>query len=115
MQSINLTYSGGSSSVLSRALKLCVDSICTSSIKYILKRALVGLYGILSSKLRISSTLVCDAASISIRSIYWPIGILVQAEHSPHGLLLILVSQFRHLARILAMLVLPTPRVPVKR
>ena len=38
-----------------------------------------------------------------------------QAEHSPQGWELTPFSQFRALARMRAMVVLPTPRVPVSR
>ena len=54
----NFTYSGGSSKVLSKALKLCLESICTSSIRYTLKRPRAGLYCTLSSSSLVSSTLV---------------------------------------------------------
>ena len=39
----------------------------------------------------------------------------VQLEHWPHGSAEIPLSQLRLLANIRAMVVLPTPRVPVKR
>ncbi|MNO05193.1 hypothetical protein D3C81_2264920 [compost metagenome] len=55
------------------------------------------------------------AASTSIRSTKRPSSISRQTEHCPHGVELMPVSQFRHLARIRAMVVLPTPRVPVNR
>ena len=40
---INITYSGGSSSVFKRALKAAEESICASSIMYTLYLPLVGL------------------------------------------------------------------------
>ena len=40
---------------------------------------------------------------------------LPHALHSPHGSAVTPVSQFRHFARMRASVVLPTPRVPVKR
>jgi hypothetical protein len=58
---------------------------------------------------------VLVAASISIRSGKRPPSISVQALHFPQGSGVIPVSQFRHLARMRANVVLPTPRVPVKR
>ena len=111
----NLTCGGGSSSVLSKALKLEFDSMCTSSIRYTLKRPRVGAYCTLSKISRVSSTLVRDAASTSIRSTKRPWLISKQLWHSPHGSELMPCSQFRHLAKIRAMVVLPTPRVPVNK
>ena len=111
----NLTCAGGSSRVLSRALKLLVESMCTSSIRYTLKRPRDGAYWTFSSNSRVSSTLVRLAASTSIRSINRPLAISVQAEQTPQGFELTPTSQFRHLASKRAMEVLPTPRVPVNR
>ncbi|MNC90477.1 hypothetical protein D3C83_65800 [compost metagenome] len=58
---------------------------------------------------------VLVAASISIRSGKRPPSISLQAAHFPQGSGVMPDSQFRHLARILASVVLPTPRVPVNR
>ncbi|MNY11134.1 hypothetical protein D3C86_1441460 [compost metagenome] len=55
------------------------------------------------------------AASTSIRSTKRPSSISRHTEHSPQGVELTPFSQFRHLARMRAMVVLPTPRVPVNR
>ena len=44
-----------------------------------------------------------------------PSSISRQTEHRPQGVELTPVSQFRHLAMIRAIVVLPTPRVPVNR
>ena len=81
----NLTCGGGSSSVFSRALKECVDSMCTSSIRYTLNRPRVGRYCTFSRSSRVSSTLVREAASTSIRSTKRPSSISRQAPHSPQG------------------------------
>jgi hypothetical protein len=61
------------------------------------------------------STPVFDAASSSSRSTKRPASIWVHAEQTPHGVAVTPVSQFRHLARMRASVVLPTPRVPVSR
>ncbi|MNE61806.1 hypothetical protein D3C80_1570480 [compost metagenome] len=55
------------------------------------------------------------AASISIRSTKRPSSISRHTEQVPQGVEVIPVSQLRHLAMIRAMVVLPTPRVPVNR
>ncbi len=75
----------------------------------------VGAYTAFSSNCRISSTRVFVAASTSSRSTKRPESISVQAEQVPHGVAVTPISQFSDLARIRAMVVLPTPRVPVKR
>ncbi len=112
---MNLMCSGGSSSVFSIALNDELESMCTSSITYTLNRPREGAYAALSSSWRISSTLVLVAASTSIRSTKRPASISRQLEHFPHGVAVIPVSQLSALARIRASVVLPTPRVPVKR
>src|SRR5690606_35768984 len=81
----NLTCSGGSSRVFNSALKLLLVSMCTSSIKYTLYLPCVGEYWVLSSRSRIESTPVCEAASISIKSKKRPWSIDVQIEHVPQG------------------------------
>ena len=58
---------------------------------------------------------VLDAASISSRSTKRPASISAQAEHSRTAVAVMPVSQLRHLARMRASVVLPTPRVPVNR
>src|SRR5690625_1736280 len=65
---INTTCAGGSSNVFNRALNALTEIICTSSIIYTLYGTVVGAYFTLSRISRISSTLVFDAASISITS-----------------------------------------------
>ena len=62
------------------------------------------------------STPVFDAASSSSRSTKRPASMSVHAAQVPHGVdETPLVRQFRLLARIRAIVVLPTPRVPVSR
>ena len=63
----------------------------------------------------VSSTLVLEAASISIRSMKLPSSIDLQASQQPQGVLLTPFSQLRDFANSLARVVLPTPLVPVSR
>ena len=64
-----------------------------------------------------SSTPVRDAASISRNSRCLPALISSHAEHSSHGLVTGPSAdwQFKHLARIRAIVVFPTPRVPANK
>src|ERR1700758_1203956 len=62
-----------------------------------------------------SSTELLDAASISITSSDVAAAIDTHESHFPHGDTVGPWSQFRHAARILAMLVLPVPREPTNR
>ena len=62
-----------------------------------------------------SSTELFDAASISITSSEVAFAIATHDSHSPHGDTVGPCSQFRHAARIFAMLVLPVPRDPTNR
>jgi hypothetical protein len=65
---------------------------------------------------RASSTEVCEAASISITSTARPSAIDMQDSQWPQGRAAASSSvQFTALASRRAMLVLPTPRGPVKR
>jgi hypothetical protein len=65
--------------------------------------------------------LVREAASTSMRSTNRPASISVQAAHTPHGSAVTSVfdasarMQLRHFAKMRAIVVLPTPRVPVNR
>ena len=61
-----------------------------------------------------SSTPVFDAASTSKKSRCLPIFISLQLLHSSHGTDTgdSFDEQFKHFANILAIVVLPTPRVP---
>ena len=62
-----------------------------------------------------SSTELFDAASISITSSEVALAIATHESHLPHGLIVGPLEQFRHAARIFAMLVLPVPREPTNR
>ena len=69
-----------------------------------------------SKRFFVSSIPLLDAASISIKSIDAPLFIELQESHSLQGSpLSLMFEQFNAFARILAMLVFPTPLVPVKR
>src|SRR5436305_12561854 len=62
-----------------------------------------------------SSTELLDAASISITSSEVALAIATQDSQCPHGETVGPSTQFRHAARIFAMLVLPVPREPTNR
>ena len=111
----NLTCGGGSSRVFRSALKLWRENMCTSSMRYTLERARIGAYCTLSRRSRVSSTRAREAASTSMRSAWRPSSISRHAAHAPQGRAAGPRSQFRHLANMRAMVVLPTPRVPEKR
>ena len=66
------TCAGGSSRILSRALKAEVDSMWTSSMMKILYRLRAAAYLAFSRSSRILSTPVFEAASISKTSIDFP-------------------------------------------
>ena len=111
---INFTYSGGSSNVLSNALKASRVSICTSSMIKILKRPILGWYFVCSIKSLISSILRLDAPSSSIISIWLILCgfAAMQFGHSPQGLEQGPLSHCKALAKILALEVFPLPRNP---
>ena len=62
-----------------------------------------------------ASTPLFEAASSSIRSTKRPPSISVHAAQRPHGVAVTPVSQLSALPTMRASVVLPTPRVPVKR
>src|SRR4030066_395296 len=113
---MNRTCAGGSSRVLSRALKAAVESMCTSSTMYTLERPSDGEKLILSRRSRTSSTLVFEAASISIRSRKRP---SLTASHGWHRLqgrsAGSSARQLTALARIRAVVGLPVRRGPANR
>ena len=111
---INITFSGGSSRVLSSALKAPVESMCTSSMMYTFFRPMAGGYLTLSLSSLILSTPLLEAASISITSMKVPSLIAMQFAQCPQGRSPS-DRQFTALARILAVVVLPVPLVPQKR
>ena len=62
-----------------------------------------------------SSTERLEAASISITSSELPAAIVRQDSHSPQGVSVGPLTQFRERARIFATEVLPVPREPTNR
>ena len=112
-----MTWLGGSSSVFKRALKLPFDNIWTSSIKKILNLETLGDVWTDERSSLICSTPVLEAASISRKSILFPSWIDIDDSHLLQGCEVGESDdmQFRHLARSLAIVVLPTPLVPLKR
>ena len=64
---------------------------------------------------RTSSTLLFEAPSISSTSRSLPTVISLHASHVPQGVIVGPVVQLSALARMRAVVVLPTPRTPVKR
>ena len=114
--SIKMTCSGGSSNVFNSALNAAAESICTSSTIYTLYLATAGIYLTLSRKLRISSTPLLEAASISKISRLAGLESSLHTSHSPQGEPSLRgLTQFTALAKILATDVLPVPREPVNR
>src|SRR5213594_1190535 len=112
---MNFTCGGGSSRVFKRALKECDESMCTSSMMKILKRLLSGRCATVSIRSRILSTCVCEAPSISRTSKAVPSPISLQFEQALQGSGVRPRSQLRALASSRAVVVLPTPRGPLKR
>ena len=111
---INLTCSGGSSSVLRSALNALFPSICTSSIIYTLNFPKVGKNFASSIIARILSTSALLAPSISIISIIIPFSKAWQFSHALHGFPSCKLRQLKLFARIRALVVFPVPRDPVK-
>ena len=109
-----ITWSGGSSSVLSRAFSAPAVSMWTSSRRYTLVRPGVPR-ATLASRSRMSSTLLLDAASSSCRSNEVPASMDTQDSHVPHGSPSTTSVQFSALARTRAAVVLPVPRGPLSR
>ena len=116
---INFKLLGGSSKVLSNPLKACLDNMCTSSIMKILNFALVGLYFEFSISSLTSSIPVLDAASISKTSMCFDSIISLQVGHGFSVLQFTFVleffSQLRDFAINLAVVVFPTPLMPVNK
>ena len=109
------TCSGGSSSVFSRALKAPGESMCTSSMIYTRLLRVVGAKPASSRMSRMLSTPLLEAASISLTSRADSSRMDRQAAHRLQGEPFWGFSQHTARARILAQVVLPVPRVPVKR
>ena len=112
---MNMRCSGGSSRIFSRALNAELLSMCTSSTIYTRLRTLAGENTASSRRARTLSTPLLDAASSSTTSRTDPSSMPRQAAHWLHGLPLTGCSQLTALARILAQVVLPVPRVPMNR
>src|SRR5437773_2347645 len=112
---MNFTCGGGSSRVFKSALKECDESMWTSSMMKTLKRLLSGRCATVSIRSRILSTWVCEAPSISRTSKAEPSPISLQFEQALHGSGVGPRSQLSALASSRAVVVLPTPRGPVKR
>src|SRR5436190_8517925 len=110
---INLACFGGSSRVFRKALKAALLSMCTSSITYTLYSPSWGAKRTWSTRLRMSSTELLLAASSSYTFNEAPELNDLQDSHwshaSPSGLMLVQLMVF---AKILAHVVLPTPRGP---
>ena len=113
---INFKYSGGSSRVFNKALNACLLNMWTSSIINILYFAEVGPYLENSIKSLISSTPVLLAASISRTSMWLEFDIASQLLHkfSLH-ILSIPFKQFSAREMSLAVVVFPTPLMPVNK
>ena len=113
---MKITYDGGSSKVLRKALKAAVESMCTSSM--INTRYLPKVGGTITCSIRdlMSSIPLCDAASNSMIFIELP---SLNARHEAHSLhaspSLPGFRQLMLLANMRAHEVLPTPREPQKR
>ena len=110
---MKMAYDGGSSNVFKKALKAAVDSMCTSSMIYTQYLPIWGGMRTCSIRLRMSSTLLFEAASNSWmlnerpssnarHDSQWP-----HASPSAPGF-----WQFMVLANIRAVVVFPTPREP---
>ena len=115
--STNTTRGGGSSRVLSRALKAAVESMWHSSTTYTFQRACTGAKRERSISSRMLSTPVLEAASISITSRALPAAMEVQSSHTPQGSGVgpSLAMQLSERARMRALEVLPVPRGPLNR
>ena len=112
---INFRWGGGSSSVFNSPLNACLLSICTSSKIIILYLAEVGLYFEESINSLTSSIPVFEAASISITSRCLELVIPSQDSQLQFSSLRKFLLQFNALAIKRAVVVFPTPRMPVNK
>ncbi|OQC28024.1 MAG: hypothetical protein BWX70_02002 [Verrucomicrobia bacterium ADurb.Bin070] len=112
---MNFTCGGGSSSVLSSALKAAVESMWTSSMMMILKVPCVGANWTWSRRSRTWSTPLFEAPSISSTSSALPAAISRHMLQALHGAVVGPFSQSSALAKIRASEVLPMPRGPTNR
>ena len=114
--STNTTCGGGSSSVLRNALNAGPESMCTSSTTYTLKRERAGEYLTFSRSVRISSTPLLEAASISSTSTGAPETKSTHEGHFPQASgASPRAVHASALASRRAVVVFPTPRGPVNR
>ena len=112
---INIRCAGGSSKIFSRALKAAMESICTSSMMYTRFFTAVGENTASSRRARTLSTPLLEAASSSTTSRIEPSRMPRQDGHCPQGLPFTGCSQLTARAKMRAQVVLPVPRVPMKR
>jgi hypothetical protein len=113
---MNFTCGGGSSSVFKNAFHAFCESMCTSSTMKILKRSRCGRYGELL--LQIADVVDARAArGVDLLDVDVDAGgdLDLHAGHSRHGVLVGPFSQLSALARMRALVVLPTPRTPVNK
>ncbi len=82
---------------------------------YTFERPETGAKATLSRSSRMSSTELCDAASISMTSSDVAFWIATHVSQTPQGSIVGPFTQFRHAARIFAIDVLPVPREPTNR
>ena len=113
----NFTWSGGSSTSLSSALKPAEVTMWASSMMNTLKRSRTGAKDARSRSSRASSTPPWLAASISTTSSEPapPRARSRQESQVPQGVSVGPCSQFRQRARMRAEVVLPQPRGPENR
>ena len=112
---MKITCSGGSSSVLSRALKALFDIMCASSRMMTFFGLSSGASRMRSRNSRTSSTELLLAASISITSGCRSSRTMRQFSHSPQGRSSGAAWQPTLMAMRRAVVVLPTPRGPENR
>ena len=89
--------------------------MCTSSMIYTRYFAIAGVKPASSRSIRILSTPLLLAASISTTSVTEPSSIPRQISHVPQGSPSIGFKQLMALANIFAHVVLPVPREPVNK
>ena len=113
---MKIACAGGSSRVFRKALKADCDSMCTSSMMYTLYLPTWGGICTWSIRALMSSTPLLDAASSSWMQYERPSAKDTQDSHSPQGSMSGPgCEQFIVLAKMRAVLVLPTPRGPQNR
>ena len=111
------TWSGGSSRVFSRALLAAFVSMCASSrMNILLAPPTDATVETLTRMSRMSSTLLCEAASNSMTSMDDEVvTALHESQLSQGSSVSERLGQLRAFARSRAVVVLPVPRGPAKR